>query len=98
MEQMNVPEEMKIEYDFDNENATEAVRTLQPLIYRDGPDYHCVIGPDLKNGIVGVGSTVNEALLEWESKVRKRIIYHTENDELAAFIIDKLNASPKNVG
>ena len=95
---MNVPEETKVTIDFDDKEQSEAVRTLQPLVFKEDGRFCCVLGPDKQDGVVGYGETVQAALEEWESELRKRIIYPKKNDEVAAFIIDKLNASPKDVG
>jgi hypothetical protein len=98
MQQMNVPEEKKIELDFDDKSLPEAIRTLQPLLFREENSYCCILGPSMKEAVVGRGNTVLAALDEWESNMRKRIIYHRKDDEIAQFIMDKLNASTNNTG
>lgn len=98
MEQMNVPEKIKIDVNFDDKTLSEAVRTLQPLIFKDGKTYCCVLGPNRLTGIFGCGPTINTALEEWEANMRKRIIYPQINDAVVTFVQDKLNASKKLVG
>jgi hypothetical protein len=98
MQQMNVPDEMKVPINFDDKDLPEAVRTLRPLMYKDGDSFCCLLGPDQHQGVSGRGSTRQEALTDWEANMRKRIIYHKPGDELARFIEDTLNASKKDAG
>lgn len=98
MKQMDVPEKIKVKIDFDDRSLTEAVRTLQPLVFKDGKTFCCVLGPNRLRGIFGCGNTVNIALEEWESNMRKRIIYPQPNDPVVTFVQDKLNESKKMVG
>lgn len=98
MKQMNVPEKIKVAIDFDDRSLTEAVRTLQPLVFKDGKTYCCVLGPNRLTGIFGCGPSIEAALEEWEASMRKRIIYPQANDAVVTFVQDKLNASKKQVG
>lgn len=91
MKQMNVPEKIKIPVDFDDKSLSEAVRTLQPLVFKDGKTFCCVLGPNRMRGIFGCGPSLNVALDEWESNMRKRIIYPQVDDYVVRFVQDKLN-------
>lgn len=98
MQQMNVPDKMKVNVDYDDKALPHAARTLQPLVFTEGDAFYCVLGPDMQKGVLGSGQTAKDALIDWEANVRRRIIYHNENDEVAEFIIDKLNARTDDSG
>ena len=95
---MNVPEEIKVNIDFEDQNLPEAVRTLRPILFKDGDSFCCLLGPDPQEGVFGCGSTKEAALIDWEANMRKRIAYHKAGDEVAQFIEDNRNASKKDVG
>jgi hypothetical protein len=97
MKQMDIPEEDRITIDYENKDLPEAVRTLRPTLFKKDDAFCCLLGPDQQEGVFGCGATREEALLDWESNLRKRIIYHKPGDELAQFIEDSLNASAKDV-
>lgn len=94
---MNVPDEMKVNINYEDDKLPEAIRTLRPVVYRDGDSFCCLLGPDPQEGIFGCGPTREEALIDWEANMRKRIIYHSPGDKMAQFIEDNLNASDKEV-
>jgi hypothetical protein len=98
MKQMDVPAEMKIEMNYEDADLPEAVKTLKPLVFKDGDSFCCLLGPDPQEGVFGCGPTQQEALNDWEANMRKRIIYHKAGDEVAQFIEDNLNASAKDIG
>jgi hypothetical protein len=95
MQQMTVPEEVTVKINPDDKSLPEAVRTLQPLVFKDRDAFCCVLGPNTEEGVFGCGDSAKAALEDWEANMRKRIIYHKKDDEVAGFIIDKLNASIK---
>jgi hypothetical protein len=98
MQQLNVPEEKKLLIDFDNNDLPEAVRIFQPLVFREGKSVFCVLGPNQEEGIFGAGQTINEALADWESNFKNRILSPDKEDEITTYILDKLNTSRKDVG
>jgi hypothetical protein len=97
MKQMEVPAEMKVKINYEDENLPRAVKTLKPVVFEDGDSFCCLLGPDPQEGVFGCGATKEEALTDWETNMRKRIIYHAPDDEVAQFIEDKLNTSVKNI-
>src|SRR5947207_2664795 len=97
MEQMNLPEEMKVEINFDDTTLSESMRTFRPLIYQDGDAYCCLLGPDPQEGVFGCGKTPQEALSDWDTHLQDRIQHHSPNDEVAQYICDTLKASVNKV-
>src|SRR5688572_2097420 len=96
MKQMDVPQEMKVSINYEDKNLPPAVRTLRPVVFKEGDSFCCLLGPDPQEGVVGCGNTKEEALTDWEANMRKRIIYHRPGDELAQYIEDSLNSSGKD--
>ena len=91
MVQMNIPDRMKVKINFDDTSLSEAARTLQPLIFQKANYFCCLLGPDPQVGVFGCGETVSKALIDWEANIHKRIISYKEGDEVAEFIITRLN-------
>jgi hypothetical protein len=88
MKQMEIPEEMKIDIDY-NDIFPLSVGKLRPQVFRDGDHYCCLLGPNPAEGVFGCGETVTEALLDWDDQMHKRVMNADENDEVAAFIKSK---------
>ena len=97
MEQLNVPEEMKIPIDYGDQQIPASVKTFRPLLYQEGESFCCILGPDPQSGIFGCGKTPQEALEDWDVNLSDRIKYHTDDDEIARYIADTLKASVKKV-
>ncbi|HJS53317.1 MAG TPA: hypothetical protein VJ765_02200 [Chitinophagaceae bacterium] len=96
MKQFTVPEEMKIEIDYAEEALPNSVKLFQPLLYRDGNSYCCVLGPDPATGVFGSGDTPIAALKDWDTNLKG---YETkgEDDEVAEYIKETLKTSPEDV-
>ena len=56
-------------------------KKLKPKAYKDGSGYCCIFGPDPVVGIFGCGSTLQEAFIDWEKDLQKRLEKLTEGDE-----------------
>lgn len=97
MEQLNVPDEMKIPVDFDDKNLPPSVKMFRPLVFRDGDSVGVVLGPDPKEGVFGCGPTAEEALKEWDDHLKIRMGDHQEDDEVARYIMDTLKASVNKI-
>src|SRR3954468_17574205 len=97
MEQMNVPEDWKVTVNFDDPVLPASIKTFRPLVYQEGEAVCCVLGPDPQEGIFGCGTTVDEAMRDWDEHLQDRIQYHKEDDEVARFISDTLKADVKKI-
>lgn len=97
MQQMDVPGDEKIELDFEDSWYSAAVRALRPVVRKIPSGYSCMLGPDIDRAITGSGGSLVLALEEWEKNLRKRIMYHQPDDEVALYVIDQLNASNKKI-
>lgn len=97
MEQMNVPDDWKIPVDFDDPALPDSVKNLRPLVYQEGEDFCCVLGPDPQEGVFGCGPSVEEALNDWDAHVKDRVKYHKDDDEVARFIEDSMKTDGRKV-
>ena len=86
MKQLDVPSDMKIKIDFADNNLPESVRKFQPLLFKDGDSYCCVLGPDPQEGVFGCGKTPLAALKDWDKSLKQRMKLNDKNDEVALFI------------
>jgi hypothetical protein len=97
MQQMNVPEDMKVEIDFNGSQVPASVKTFRPLLFHDGNSFCCVLGPDPQAGIFGCGPTPEDALKDWHMHLIDKIKTPSD-DEVSKFIFDTLSKSEKDGG
>jgi len=90
MTQMIIPLEMQVRLDYERKEWPPLVRELRPIIWEEGPSYCCLLGPDFRDGILGYGPTIEEAVADWERHVQERLAHHEPGDEIAAFIEETL--------
>jgi hypothetical protein len=86
MKQMDVPEEMKVEYNLDDWQVPVSAKILQPVLFKDGDSYCCVLGPDPTEGILGCGPTPDLALQDWDVHVRELLDAGNAAGDVAEFI------------
>lgn len=97
MEQMKIPESMIVRINYEEKELPSSVRELRPVVFKDGESYCCLLGPDPQEGIFGCGNTEKEALNDWKSSLEMRIDNLKEDDEVAQYVKDRLNASNKKI-
>lgn len=97
MEQMNVDEIRKVKIDFEHEDLPQDAKELQPLVFKEGDSYCCLLGPDRTKGILGYGDSPRAAIADWSVKLQERIKIKNEDDEVANFVRDTLNTSNEDV-
>jgi len=91
MQQLTVPEEMKVDIDFSDKQLPDSVETFQPVLFKDGDSYCCVLGPDPQEGVFGCGPTPLDALKDWDKNLQERKKVTDKNDEVAAYIHRVIN-------
>lgn len=94
---MNVDEAMKVTIDFEHEDLPQDAKEFQPLVFKDGDRYCCLLGPNPTQGIVGWGETPKAAIADWSAQLQERIKVKNEDDEVATFVRDTLNTSNEDV-
>jgi hypothetical protein len=97
MEQMNVPEQMKVKVDYTHTDLPPSVRAFRPLLFRDGKLFCCILGPDIKKGVFGCGDTPDDAFLDWDKNYQLRVKSTNDNDEVAQYLKDVMKTSVKKV-
>jgi predicted DNA-binding antitoxin AbrB/MazE fold protein len=97
MKQMQIDPAKIVDIDFTTPETKQTLKTLQPVVFKEGEAYCCHLGEDHTNGIMGRGNSPDEAINDWEKSLQKRIDEHDENDELAEFVIDSLKISKDDV-
>jgi hypothetical protein len=86
MKQMQVPEEMRVNIDFNEDDLPLSVIRFHPVVFRDGDSYCCLLGPNPSEGVFGCGKTAKEALLDWDINLQERIKEGNDNDEVTAYV------------
>ena len=97
MEQMNVEESRKINIDFDEEALPKSAKKLQPLVWKDGELYFCLLGPNPQNGVFGSGDTPLLAIVDWDAHLTTRLANATEDDEVTQYVKDVYKADNTEV-
>lgn len=82
MEQMQINPHERIEIDYQDWPLTSATQKLQPVVFKDGDGYSCLLGPDSKLGIYGTGQTAYEAVTAWEQNLHDRLAAGEEDEVL----------------
>lgn len=97
MKQLEVPDDMKVAIDLNDKKVPDSVKTFQPVLFKDGDSFCCVLGPDPQEGVFGCGDTPIEALKDWDKNLQQRKEVTDKDDEVAAFIHRIINPSDDQV-
>jgi hypothetical protein len=97
MKQMVVRKEEIVPINYESANTPATVRQFKPVVFKEGNSICCILGPDRQQGIFACGSTLTEALRNWDTVFHKRLNEHKEDDEVTRFVLDNLSVSKKDV-
>lgn len=97
MEQMKIDDLARVDINYEDDSLPKVVKELRPVVFAEATHYCCLLGPDKQLGIDGCGTSVVEAIADWEQDLQKRLQTSDENDEVAQYVKDSLNASNKKV-
>jgi hypothetical protein len=97
MKQMPIDPATAVNLDFNSADVPDTAKKLRPALFMNGNTYCCMLGPDLEAGVVGYGSSPQEALNDWNKHLQERIATPRTNDEIAQEIVDRLNAKKEDV-
>jgi hypothetical protein len=92
MKQFSVPETMRVVIDFENGDFPEPAKKLRPVVIHHGQNFSCVLGPDLRTGIVGHGESAELAIEDWNKNLNERISLAGDDDKMAAYIVEVLGS------
>ncbi|MEP7377866.1 MAG: hypothetical protein ABI675_30990 [Chitinophagaceae bacterium] len=91
MQQLNLPDEMKVTINFDGKDIPVSAKLFKPLVYQEGNFICVVLGPDPIEGVYGCRPTAEEALKDWDRHLKDRINNLNKDDEVTQFVMDKLS-------
>lgn len=86
MEQMKADGLDVVSIDFNDTMTPESVKQTRPLLYRNGGDYYCVLGPDPQKGIFGRGPTAQQALTDFDQHFQELLEHPVYGDPVSDFI------------
>lgn len=55
-----------INIDYTSRDLPASVRLFKPVVYLEDTRYRCLLGPKHAEGVSGSGSTLNDALADWD--------------------------------
>jgi hypothetical protein len=97
MEQMNVDESMKVQVDYTQEVLPKSAKKLQPLVWKEGDSFCCLLGSDPEAGVFGCGETPLLAIVDWDTHLTNRLAEPEENDEVVEYVKDVYKADNTEV-
>lgn len=97
MKQMAVDENLVVNVDYESGSLSAAMRQFKPVLYREGEQFCCLLGPGPDTGIFACGATEDEAISRWDQAFKERLQSRSDGDEVATFIRDTLATSKKDV-
>jgi hypothetical protein len=97
MKQMQVPQSMLVDINYDDQSIPDSVREFRPAVYRDGDSFCVLLGEDPQAGIFGCGETKEQAIKDWDTHFSERVNAHAKDDDLLQYIEDSRRTSKKDV-
>lgn len=94
---MNVEETKKVTIDFSDKALPKSVETLRPLVYLDAGQYHCLLGKNLSDGILGIGKSTLSSIIDWDTQLTARLATATEDDEVIQYVKETYKAQQTEV-
>jgi len=67
---------IRIDYDADDLPAT--AKEYKPVLFREGNLICCMLGSDPRSGIFGCGSTLAEAIKDWDADLKRHRDNHVD--------------------
>jgi len=68
---MEVNKNAIIRIDYDASDLPETAKELKPVLFREGNVICCLSGSDPRSGIFGCGSTLSEAIKDWDADFKR---------------------------
>lgn len=81
-----------IEFDFSRFKLPSFVTKFKPLLFKDGDCYYAILSLDEENGIAGLGTSPEDALIDWNDKICEQLSISAE----MCATLKRHNKSPKN--
>ena len=65
---------------------TGAAKALQPILFKEGKDFCCLLGPNPQEGVFGCGDTPKQALNDWESHLKEHLATAADSDQVVQHV------------
>ncbi len=86
-----------VDIDLTTDETPRTIKVLRPVVFLEGEEFGCLLGPDKDRGIYGSGKSAEAALADWNMNLASRIENPAEDDEVAQFAIDSLSITKNDV-
>jgi hypothetical protein len=70
---------------------TGAASILQPVIFKEGNAFCCILGPNAHDGVFGCGKTPQAAVKAWDKDLKKHLATAAADDEVVKYVQDIIN-------
>lgn len=97
MEQLNVDAYKKVSMDYNQGALPKSAGILQPLVYNENGQYHCLLGPNTETGIYATGNTPEDDVIEWDVQLKARLSTAAEEDKPNQYVKDVYKAKNTKV-
>lgn len=68
---MKVDQNAIIRIDYDADDLPATAKAYKPVLFREGNLICCLLGNDPRDGIFGCGSTLSEAIKDWDADFKR---------------------------
>jgi hypothetical protein len=90
MKQMKINSDSIIDIEFDG-----VAKLLNPIVFKEGNSYCCILGADPQIGVFGCGDTPQDAVNDWDNNLKEHLSKSDSDDEVVAYVKETLAAIPK---
>lgn len=98
MRQMRIDPTLRVPIDLQASSTPESVRQLDPVLFKDGSSYICILGPDPQAGVYGSGESPQAALAEWDKDLHERLqLPENPQDDVLSYVRDSLQSGEMHV-
>lgn len=66
-----------VDFDFKRYKLPSFVTKFKPLLFKDGDCYYAILSLDDEDGIAGLGTSPEDALIDWNDKICEKLAVST---------------------
>lgn len=63
-----------------------AAKALQPVLFKEGKDFCCLLGPNPQEGVFGCGDSPKQALDDWELRLKEHLATAGDTDQIVQHV------------
>lgn len=83
-----------INIDYDLHELSVVVKFFKPTLFKSGHAYICLLGDNAKDGILGIGDTPKDALINWEKHFNTQMVTRSNDDHIVRYVRTRLTEMP----